>query len=111
MSIYSPTARPGHRAPHVWIDGATSTLDLYDTKFVLLCGSDVGGVEACDHPVLHVRRLGVDLADLGGRIADVYGIGRSGAVLVRPDGHVAWRDAHATGAAAMSALDTLLMQA
>ena len=136
VSVYSPTARPGHRAPHVWIDGATSTLDLYDTQFVLLCGSDVeaesdtenepGAVETgtvadagfvaedvgrSGHPALRVLRLGVDLADLGGRIADVYGIGRSGAVLVRPDGHVAWRDPHATGAAAMAALDALLKQA
>ncbi|WP_428116461.1 hypothetical protein [Candidatus Poriferisodalis sp.] len=36
--------------------------------------------------------------------------GQRGAVLIRPDGHVAWRDPHATTAAAMAALDTLLAQ-
>lgn len=150
VSDYAPTARPGHRAPHVPIDfdGATSTLDLYDTQFVLLGGADfdaedetetaaegaearAGGADASANsvwasdatqagagaagggrnarPALRLLRLGVDLDDPGGLLADAYGIGRTGAVLVRPDGHVAWRDPHATGAAAITALDTLLM--
>src|SRR5215472_13199167 len=38
---YIPTARPGSRAPHVWLckgNHQISTLDLYDTQFVLLTG-------------------------------------------------------------------------
>jgi hypothetical protein len=38
---YVPTARPGSRAPHTWLqkgDQQISTLDLYDTHFVLLAG-------------------------------------------------------------------------
>src|SRR5262249_23219200 len=38
---YEPTARPGNRAPHLWVarDGRRiSTLDLFDTSFVLLAG-------------------------------------------------------------------------
>ena len=142
VTDYAPTARPGHRAPHVPIDfdGATSTLDLYDQQFVLLCGADaelgdvgladaglpdagvadIGGGAGADgiadgadggaHPMLRVLRLGVDLDDPGGQLADAHGIGRTGAVLVRPDGHVAWRDPHATGATAMAALNSLLMR-
>ncbi len=34
---------------------------------------------------------GCDLGDPGGTWAQVYGVGRDGAVLVRPDGYVAWR--------------------
>ena len=140
VSEYVPTARPGHRAPHVPIDleGATSTLDLYDTQFVLLCGAAVDIEAAVDgahteadgiqlgaaaetevdanrdsgyaHPAPRVLRLGIDLDDPDGRLASAHGIDRTGAVLVRPDGHVAWRERHATGAAAMAALDTLLMR-
>ncbi len=141
VSEYVPTARPGHRAPHVPIDleGATSTLDLYDTQFVLLCGADCDaavaagdGAEAAvegiqvgaavdteahtdcgssqSHPTLRMLRLGVDLNDPGGELAAAYGIGREGAVLVRPDGHVAWRDPQATATAAMTALGSLLLR-
>jgi hypothetical protein len=35
--------------------------------------------------------VGVDLADPEGRFTKTYGITDSGAVLVRPDGFVAWR--------------------
>lgn len=34
---------------------------------------------------------GNGITDSTGRFADVYGIGRAGAVLIRPDGFVAWR--------------------
>ena len=33
---YVPTARPGSRAPHVWLDDGRSTLDLFGRGFVLL---------------------------------------------------------------------------
>ena len=33
---YIQTARPGARAPHVWLDDGRSTLDLYGRGFVLL---------------------------------------------------------------------------
>ena len=33
---YVQTARPGARAPHVWLDDGRSTLDLYGRGFVLL---------------------------------------------------------------------------
>ena len=125
VSEYVPTARPGHRAPHVPIDldGATSTLDLYDTQFVLLCGADFDIAVAADgaeagakaslgsasaDPAPRVLRLCADLDDPGGAIAAAYGIGQMGAVLVRPDGHVAWRDPQATATAAMTALGSLL---
>ena len=39
---------------------------------------------------------GPGLRDLGG-FTDAYGIGQDGAVLVRPDGHVAWRSATGPG--------------
>jgi 2-polyprenyl-6-methoxyphenol hydroxylase-like FAD-dependent oxidoreductase len=99
--------RPGSRAPHVWLDqgGArVSTLDLLGRNFVLLAGPQ--GQDWCAAARQAAQRLGVrldaycvgatDLTDADGRFADGYGISAAGAVIVRPDGFVGWRDAGAT---------------
>jgi 2-polyprenyl-6-methoxyphenol hydroxylase-like FAD-dependent oxidoreductase len=98
---YIPSATPGCRAPHVWLGqpaARLSTLDLLDSAFTLLAGPE--GDEWLSVAAATAQELGVPvngyaigragLADLGG-FADAYGIGADGAVLVRPDGHVAWR--------------------
>ncbi|HUB95124.1 MAG TPA: FAD-dependent monooxygenase, partial [Stellaceae bacterium] len=36
VNTYEQTARPGHRAPHVWLAPGRSTLDLFGRDFVLL---------------------------------------------------------------------------
>ncbi|OJX70223.1 MAG: monooxygenase [Micrococcales bacterium 73-13] len=91
---------PGTRAPHqeVRLDGRTiSILDLFGLRPVLLAASE-GGAWA-DAARAAAQRLGVpldayvvgaDLAEDGG-FAERYGLTASGAVLVRPDGVVAWR--------------------
>ncbi|HZQ65350.1 MAG TPA: FAD-dependent monooxygenase [Gaiellaceae bacterium] len=92
-----PTARPGTRAPHLPIERESrgiSTLDLFGDGFVLLAGSD--GASWCEaartaHAPLAAFRFGSDFADASGRFPAAYGVGESGAVLVRPDGFVAWR--------------------
>ena len=48
-------------------------------------------------PIDRYRIGSPGLADLGG-FAAAYGVGDEGAVLVRPDGHVAWRSADGRGA-------------
>jgi 2-polyprenyl-6-methoxyphenol hydroxylase-like FAD-dependent oxidoreductase len=88
-------ARPGTRAPHVWIerDGLPlSMLDLYGRAFVVVTGS--GGEEwAAAAPVAAARFTGLPLqvhkADAA--VAAAYALDGPGAVLVRPDGFVAWR--------------------
>jgi len=93
-------AQPGTRAPHVWIERAgerISTLDLFDRTFVLLA-RDPSWRDAAQSVGEHSRIAlpcycfgeGGDLVDVEGRLNSVYGIG-AGAVLVRPDGFVAWR--------------------
>ncbi|MEU4744213.1 FAD-dependent monooxygenase [Actinosynnema sp. NPDC023658] len=96
-----PSGRPGSRAPHVVLrrDGVTlSTVDLLGRGFRLLTGHAASGWEEAADAV--AGRVGLDLAchRIGGRLHDVegvfpvrYGVGRDGAVLVRPDGMVAWR--------------------
>ncbi|MYT29939.1 MULTISPECIES: FAD-dependent monooxygenase [unclassified Streptomyces] len=89
-------AQPGTRAPHRPTADGGSTLDLYGETFVLLTGregqawvkaaQDLGttmGVEVQSYV------LGTDLRVEDGENA--HGIGPDGAVLVRPDGFVAWR--------------------
>ena len=115
---YVPSTRPGGRLPHAWVarDGArVSTLDLVaPDRFVLLTGSDAWAAAAdglVGGPVpLDVVRLGTDVLDPDGAWDAVSGIDASGALLVRPDQHVAWRSAGAdpdpagTLAAALAAL-------
>jgi len=95
------TGQPGTRAPHVPAgrDGALgSTIDLYGTGFVLLAGPDGGDWAAAGHAVaadrdvpLTVYRIGRDLTEDGTSLCAAHGIGADGAILVRPDGFVAWR--------------------
>jgi 2-polyprenyl-6-methoxyphenol hydroxylase-like FAD-dependent oxidoreductase len=92
--IYEPSDRPGCRFPHLWLDltYTRSTLDWFDKDFVLVIGpqGDAWAAAAKDVAAktsipLQIRRLEkVDERD-GLRM------GQRGAVLVRPDGHVAWR--------------------
>lgn len=94
--------KPGSRAPHLWVEsGGTrvSTLDLFGSSFVLLAGPD--GAAWCDAARNAASRInglkvaayciGGDLRDPDGSFAAAYGLTSSGAVLVRPDGYVAWR--------------------
>jgi hypothetical protein len=100
---YVPTARPGSRAPHVWLqkgDQQISLLDLYDTHFVLLTGPageawSTAAQRVADFLGIPLRCYVVGpngpLIDRTGEWQELYGVGPQGAVLVRPDGHVAWR--------------------
>jgi 2-polyprenyl-6-methoxyphenol hydroxylase-like FAD-dependent oxidoreductase len=85
---YRPTARPGHLAPHAWLTPGRSTLDLFGDGFVLLC---FAGAEAAKTFVAAADRLGVPLSVHGIADSEVAGLYERKFVLVRPDGHVAWR--------------------
>jgi 2,4-dichlorophenol 6-monooxygenase len=92
--VYRPTTRPGHRLPHAWIERDRSTHDLTGTAtgLVLITGS--GGTPWADAAARVADELGVPItvacvADAGW--AAVREVTDEGAVLVRPDNHVAWR--------------------
>lgn len=84
--------RPGTRAPHLWVQrGAerVSTLDLCGDRFTLLTGRDGAGWRSASQRVpVEVLVAGADFEGPWERAA---GIDRDGALLVRPDGFVAWR--------------------
>jgi hypothetical protein len=89
--------RPGQRAPHQWVElhgRRLSTLDLFDGRLTLLVGSDGtewgNAVARADAPMTMLV-AGRDLTDQTGELGHSYRLGASEAVLVRPDGYVAWR--------------------
>jgi hypothetical protein len=97
----TPSGRPGFRAPHVPVTfdgGERSTLDLLGRGFVLLAGTDGESWCAAARAAgdsfgvpLDAYRVGAELTDAAGVLETAYGTGTAGAVLVRPDGIVAWR--------------------
>ncbi|MFJ4279533.1 FAD-dependent monooxygenase [Streptomyces massasporeus] len=97
-----PSGRPGTRAPHVTVEGAHgpfSTVDLFPVGFTLLTAGASGPWADAARAgrdlglVMTVRGIGEggDYADVEGTFTERYGIAPGGAVLVRPDGFVAWR--------------------
>src|SRR5262249_19202868 len=88
-STYTQTARPGARAPHAWLPDGRSTLDLFGRKFTLLrLGRDPPGVESLPAAAADAG-VPLDVVDLEApAVAALY---ERRLVLVRPDGHVAWR--------------------
>lgn len=118
-SDYVQSATPGCRAPHLWVgpqNARFSTIDLIGPHFTLLAGPEAK--DWCAQAAQASANLGVRIAiyQLGEAglapadgFAELYGTGPSGAVLVRPDGHVAWRavSAPAPGGAADELADVL----
>jgi 2-polyprenyl-6-methoxyphenol hydroxylase-like FAD-dependent oxidoreductase len=85
---YTQTARPGSRAPHIWLAPGVSTLDFFGREYVLLAmdpALDVTPlVEAARHRDVPFKV--VQIADHAAKDAYVDSL-----VLVRPDGFVCWR--------------------
>ncbi|MER7964558.1 FAD-dependent oxidoreductase [Streptomyces ardesiacus] len=99
---------PGSRAPHLWLrrdEERLSTLDLYEDSLVLLsdAAQPTGWHEAATEVAAAMRvpltsyrvggSAGADLVpdDEETDWARAHGVTRGGAVLIRPDGFVAWR--------------------
>jgi 2-polyprenyl-6-methoxyphenol hydroxylase-like FAD-dependent oxidoreductase len=99
----SPGGRPGVRAPHLVLEsdgGQCSVHDLFGRGFVLLTGARgerwceaAADVAATLGVSLDPRTVGVDgmLRDRADAFPTAFGIDSEGAVVVRPDGIVAWR--------------------
>ena len=90
---YTPTARPGHRAPHLWLENGRSILDLFGRSFVLLrLGSEAPQAATLAEAA---ARRGVPLAVHAIEAEEAHRTYQRPLVLVRPDGHVAWRSSSA----------------
>jgi 2-polyprenyl-6-methoxyphenol hydroxylase-like FAD-dependent oxidoreductase len=87
---YTPTARPGHRAPHAFLADGRSTLDLFGRGFTLL--GFIANADEAQPLIAAAKERKVPLTFVAiddPKIASLY---QRKFVLVRPDGHVAWRD-------------------
>jgi putative polyketide hydroxylase len=103
-----PSGSPGTRAPHVWLmhnGKQISILDLYGRNFVLLTGSHRQSWHKVFTDVESRLGISVDVYIIGpgqkyingdSNFLSSYGISSSGAVLVRPDGFIAWRAQNVT---------------
>ncbi|MCP5060168.1 MAG: hypothetical protein GY937_26000 [bacterium] len=98
---FLPSGRPGGRIPHAWLmrdDKRISTLDLLELdSFTLITTVQNDAWAAAASLVLDapLRYVALDPAQLSdeARWLEESGIGFDGALLVRPDQHVAWRSA------------------
>ena len=103
---YVQTARPGARAPHVWLGDDRSTLDLFGRGFVLLqLGADAAVRRRISNAPQPGARRAADRASRSPTTKVLAAYERR-LVLVRPDGHVAWR-ADAEPADAGALIDTV----
>jgi 2-polyprenyl-6-methoxyphenol hydroxylase-like FAD-dependent oxidoreductase len=79
---------PGCRAPHAWLLPDKSTLDLFGNGFVLMCFDSMQETEKltqiCQDKVIPLTFHHIQNPEIAKLYQRKY-------VLVRPDGHVAWR--------------------
>jgi 2-polyprenyl-6-methoxyphenol hydroxylase-like FAD-dependent oxidoreductase len=94
------SGRPGTRLPHVPLmrsDATISTLDLVGQGFTLLAAPGGGVWIAAARELkrsgapLDAYRIDADAIDTEGFFLERTGLQRDGALLVRPDGFIAWR--------------------
>ena len=87
--LYVPSTWPGGRAPHVWLEDGRSTLDLFGKGFTLLVLS-AKIVDTAPFAIA-ARKVGLPLEIVSLDAPEVRDAYERPLVLVRPDGHVAWR--------------------
>lgn len=101
---YEACTDPGVRLPHVWVGNSVdkhSTHDLADySRFTLFTGTTGPAWEDAARDVSDHLGVGIDTIVIGPdrETTDLYfdwdrvrGIAEDGAILVRPDKHIAWR--------------------
>lgn len=86
---YEPSTIPGARAPHAWLSSGRSTLDLFGDNYTLLRIGRHGPTAAALLSAATTRSIPVDVYDIDDEA--VLSLYQTRLVLVRPDGHVAWR--------------------
>lgn len=106
IRLYEPGTRPGSPLPHAWIDDESGSRrplkDLVEPgRFLLIAGEDGDAWCAAARTLASGSGVALACVRIGELDGDFYdprlawtqyrGIGRTGAVLVRPDRFVGWR--------------------
>jgi 2-polyprenyl-6-methoxyphenol hydroxylase-like FAD-dependent oxidoreductase len=87
--LYVPSTWPGARAPHVWLKDGRSTLDLFGKGFTLL---NMSGKATDTSMIMRAANLiGLPMETIEIDEPNAREVYERNFVLVRPDGHVAWR--------------------
>ena len=96
-NVYLPTATPGGRPPHAWLDGERSLFDTFNFEWTLLvlgpAPPDAGPFRQ------HAAARGLDLKLVDQPAQALLDLYEAPLVLIRPDQIVAWRGRSAEGAA------------
>ncbi|QLY28352.1 FAD-dependent monooxygenase [Nocardia huaxiensis] len=97
----APVAAPGHRMPHLWLTPDRSTLDACGEWFTLFTPDPIAWHQETGPWPLRIEPLSPAQAER-------CGLGPHGALLVRPDDHIAarWRD-HAPASTLRRALEAV----
>ncbi len=86
---YHPTARPGHRAPHLWLGPDQALYDRFGRDFTLLCFAPKGTVAGDFATAFAARGAPLAVVEIASRRArELYDRDH---VLIGPDQHVMWR--------------------
>lgn len=114
VSHYTPSWQPGAHLPHRWVissHGHESLLNLLPYKaFTLLVGPDAD-INLPDSDRLALLKFGIDFVDEENMSwTSLVGLNDSGAILVRPDGHIAARLTSISEPIVKQKLNQLLMR-
>ncbi|WP_429280308.1 FAD-dependent oxidoreductase [Paraburkholderia sp. GAS41] len=88
-NVYTPTACPGGRPPHAWLEDGSSLFDSFGFDWTLL----VLGPSAPDTSAFTsaMNRCNVDLTIVRNADPEIFALYEASLVLIRPDQIVAWR--------------------
>jgi 2,4-dichlorophenol 6-monooxygenase len=100
---FMPSGCPGARLPHAWLSAETEGESLLDRvpldRFLVVAGPQgkawLDALDSIDAPPARGLLLTADLLPDPSTWLKQAGIGPDGALLVRPDQHVAWRSTEA----------------
>jgi hypothetical protein len=89
-NVYVPTASPGGRPPHVWLEDGRSLFDLFGPEWTLL---QLGGEPAKAASFIAAsKRFGVELKVVKLDSLEARQLYEADLTLIRPDQIVAWRE-------------------
>lgn len=89
-AVYVPCARPGHVAPHAWLESGLSLYDCFGPGFTLLATRDADAADIEDTQRA-AGEAGLPLTLMTTDDADIAALYQARYALIRPDQHVAWR--------------------
>ncbi|MCK1369073.1 FAD-dependent oxidoreductase [Bradyrhizobium sp. 62] len=87
-NVYVPSACPGGRAPHAWLEDGVSLYDLFGFEWTLLQFGEVMSAHASFAETIRAIGVDVKLVTLPKSLRDLY---QADLALIRPDQIVAWR--------------------